>query len=52
MRRVCIHFNTTGENIYLPDQLKYNCNAFILQYQLNSTFRNLNIDDPRNYGVL
>ena len=39
----------TGDTIYFPDQLKYNCNAFMLQYRLNSTFQNANIDDPRKY---
>ena len=52
MRRVCNHLSTTGDTIYFPDQLKYNCNAFMLQYRLNTTSRNVNIDDPRNYRVL
>ena len=52
MRRVCNNFSTTGNNIDFPDQLEYHCNAFMLQYQLNSTFRNVSIDDPRNYRVL
>ena len=34
--RVCKHLSTTGDTIYFRDQLKYNCNAFMLQYRLNS----------------
>ena len=49
MRRVCNHLSTTGDTIYLPDQLKCNRNAFVIQYRLNTTFRNVNIDDPRNF---
>ena len=46
MRRVCNNFSTTRtlQYIGLPDQLKYNCNAFMLQYRLNSTFQNVSID--------
>ena len=53
MRRVCNNFSTTGDNIVFQDQLKYNYNAFMLKYRLKSgpTFRNVNIDDPRNYSV-
>ena len=48
MRRVCNHLSTTGDTIDFPNQLKYHFNVFMLQHRLNSTFRNVNIDDPRN----
>ena len=45
MRRVCNNFGTTCDNIGFPDELKYYCITFMLQYRLNSIFRNVNIDD-------
>ena len=44
MRRVCNNFS----NKSFPDQLKYYCNTFMLQYRLKSIFRNVNIYDLRN----
>ena len=49
---VCNHLCTAGDAIYFLNQLKYNCNAFMLKNQLNSTYRMMNIDDPCNYRVL